>query len=196
MRRQTPLIISPDLVAQVARGDRNAFSRLYDLSSSLLFTLAKRILDESDETSELLQEVYVEIWQKARQFDPNRGSPLSWMVTMTRSRALDRVRSKGWKARILTEHLDDHSMVQPVTSGTGPQESVEARELKEIVGKALRVLPDEQCLVLELSYYEGLSHREIADRLQEPVGTIKTRIRLAVMKLRESLQSYWTQESA
>ena len=196
MQRPASPIIAPDLMAQVVQGDRYAFSQLYDLSCSLLFTLAQRILNENEETTELLQEVYVEIWQKAHKYDPKRGSPLSWMVTLTRSRAIDRLRSKGWNARCMTQPLDDQAIPERLVSSSNPLESVATHELREKVGEALRVLPKEQCLALELSYYEGLSHREIADRLNEPVGTIKTRIRLAVIKLREMLQSYWTQESS
>ena len=196
LHRQTTPIIAPELVAQVAKGNRHAFSQLYDLSNSLLFTLAKKILVETDETAELLQDVYVEIWRKAYKYDPDRGSPLSWMVTLTRSRAIDRIRSKGWKFRMLTQTLDDHVGVQEGSSFSDPLESVETNELRVKVGEALRILPKEQCRALELSYYEGLSHREIAARLNEPVGTIKTRIRLAVMKLRETLQSHWTLESS
>jgi len=196
LQRQATPIIAPELVAQVAKGNRHAFSQLYDLSHSLLFTLAKKILVETDETAELLQEVYIEIWQKAHKYDPDRGAPLSWMVTLTRSRAIDRIRSKGWKFHRLTQTLDDQVVVQKLAGSSDPLESVETNELKVKVGEALRLLPKEQCRALELSYYEGLSHSEIAACLNEPVGTIKTRIRLAVMKLREALQSYWTLESS
>lgn len=196
MRRHVSPIIAPDLVAQVAKGDRRAFSQLYDLSSSLLFTLAQKVLGETEEATELLQEVYVEIWQKASHYDPERGSPLSWMVTLTRSRAIDRLRSKGWKSRQVTQTIEDQGVPQGAMSSTSPFESVANQELREKVGEALRILPKDQCLAVALSYYEGLSHREIAERLNEPVGTIKTRIRLGVVKLREMLQSYWTQESS
>ncbi len=194
LQRQATPIIAPELVAQVAKGNRHAFSQLYDLSNSLLFTLAKKILVETDATAELLQEVYIEIWQKAHKYDPDRGSPLSWMVTLTRSRAIDRLRSRGWKSRRIAGSLENSTGVALEADNPTPLESYAQQELREKVGSALSVLPKEQRQALQLAYYEGMSQAEIAARLQEPLGTIKTRIRLAVLKLRGSLRSCWTQE--
>ena len=95
--------ISPELLKKVAAGDQTAFSQMYDQSSSILFSLTLRMLGDKDEAAELLQEVYLEIWGRANQFDEGRGSPLAWMVTLTRSRAIDRLRSRQWKSRGSTD---------------------------------------------------------------------------------------------
>ena len=165
-----------------------AFSQMYDRSSSVLFSLTLRILGDKDDAAELLQEVYVEIWRRANQFDEGRGSPLAWMVTLARSRAIDRLRSRQWKSRGTTKSIDECSLVVGLTSANDPLESYAQRELRNQVEGALADLPTEQRQSLELAFYGGFSHREIADQLKEPVGTIKTRIRLAVMKLKSTLQ--------
>ncbi len=187
-----PLIPS-ELVLQVGQGDREAFSILYDQSSGILFALAVRMLGEQ-EAADLLQDVYVEIWKKASQYNVDRGSPMAWMVTLTRSRAIDKLRSREWKSRIRSEPLENLPVGGMESDEAGPFESSVQQELKKVVGSALENLPKEQSEALHLAYYEGLSQAEIAVRLQEPVGTIKTRIRLAMYKLRASLQSYWSQE--
>ena len=130
----------------------------------------------------------MEIWRRANQFDDGRGSPLAWMVTLARSRAIDRLRSRQWKSRRTTDSIDESSLVEGLTSANDPLESYVQRELRKRVEGALADLPTEQRQSLELAYYSGLSHREIADQLNEPVGTIKTRIRLAVLKLKSTLQ--------
>ena len=153
------------------------------------FSLTLRILGDKDEAAELLQEVYLEIWGRANQFDEGRGSPLAWMVTLTRSRAIDRIRSRQWKSRGSTDSIDESSTDVPPTSAHDPLEFYAQRELRKHVEGAIGELPVEQRQSLELAYYGGLSHREIADQLNEPVGTIKTRIRLAMIKLKSTLQA-------
>lgn len=180
--------ISSELLKKIAAGDQTAFSQLYDRSSSVLFSLTLRILGDKDEAAELLQEVYVEIWRRAKQFDEERGSPLAWMVTLARSRAIDWLRSRQWKSRGTTDSIDESSLVGGLTSANDPLESYAQQELRKHVEGALAGLPTEQRQSLQLAYYAGLSHREIADQLKEPVGTIKTRIRLAVIKLKSTLQ--------
>ena len=162
---------------------------MYDQSSSVLFSLTLRILGDKDEAAELLQEVYMEIWRRANQFDEGRGSPLAWMVTLTRSRAIDRLRSRQWRSRGSTDPIDETSSDVALRSVHDPLEFSAQRELRKHVEGALGDLPAEQRQSLELAFYRGLSHREIADQLNEPVGTIKTRIRLAMMKLKSTLQT-------
>ena len=118
---------------------------------------------------------------------------MAGMVTLTRSRAIDKLRSREWKSRIRSEPLENLTIGGMESGEASPFESSVQQELKKVVGSALENLPKEQSEALHLAYYEGLSQAEIAVRLQEPVGTIKTRIRLAMYKLRASLQSYWSQ---
>lgn len=185
--------ISPELLALIAKGDQKAFGQLYDQSSSLLFRLALRILGDRDETAEVLQEVYVEVWHKVLRYDPGRGSPMAWLVTLTRSRAVDRFRARAARGRHVTRSIDETPAVHVQDDGPGPFENRAEAELRASVAKALSELPEGQQQALELAYYEGLSHTEIANRLQQPVGTIKTRIRLGMSKLKDALRPHWEQ---
>ncbi|MGH7164380.1 MAG: sigma-70 family RNA polymerase sigma factor [Nitrospiraceae bacterium] len=158
-----------------------------------MFRLALRILGDRDETAELLQEVYVEVWHKVVRYDPGRGSPMAWLVTLTRSRAVDRFRARAARGRHVTRAIDETAAFHVQDDGPGPFENSAEAELRASVAKALSELPEGQQQALELAYYEGLSHTEIANRLQEPVGTIKTRIRLGMSKLKDALRPHWEQ---
>jgi RNA polymerase sigma-70 factor (ECF subfamily) len=184
-------IIAPDLVALIAKGDRQAFGQLYDQSSSLLYTLCLRILGDQDEAAELLQEVYTEVWCKIARYDPQRGSPIAWLVTLTRSRAIDRLRSRVSKGHGVTDSIDDTQAAELQDRAQTPFEQQADAELRALVSKALSDLPEAQRRALELAYYEGLSHSEIAERLGEPLGTIKTRIKLGMNKLKTVLRPCW-----
>ena len=189
--RQASSLIDPDLLARVGKGDHQAFSELYHRTSSLLFTLARRILNDRDEAADLLQEIYLEVWCKVVRYDAGRGSPMAWLVTMTRSRAIDRLRSRASRGHGITGSLDRSPTAQVQDQTPGPLEASADLELRGLVAKALTELPAAQQQALELAYYEGLSHTEIAGRLNEPLGTIKTRIKLGMNKLHATLRSYW-----
>ena len=177
-----------DLMAQVARGDSQAFALLYDQTSSLLFTLAMRILNNREEASELLQDVYIEVWRKARAFDSTRGSPMAWMITLTRSRGIDRLRAAASRGAHVTGSLHDTPAAELPSNTPDPFETRFGEELRAQVGNAFMELPASQQQAIELAFYEGLSHTEIAARLNQPVGTIKTRIKLGMSKLRQALR--------
>jgi RNA polymerase sigma-70 factor (ECF subfamily) len=187
--------IDPKLMAQVVKGDHQAFSQLYDQSSSLLYTLALRILGDRDEAAELLQDIYLEVWKKVARYDVGRGTPMAWLVTLTRSRALDRLRTRASKAHTVVDSMD-LSTPQVPDQSPGPFEIQADLELRNAVSKALAELPEAQQQALELAYYEGLSHTEIAARLNQPVGTIKTRIKLGMNKLRTALKGCCDQGDA
>ena len=189
--RQASSLIDSDLLARVGKGDQQAFSELYHRTSLLLFTLARRILNDRDEAAELLQEIYLEVWCKVVRYDVGRGSPMAWLVTMTRSRAIDRLRSRTSKGHGMTDPLDRSPAAQVRNQTPGPLESSADLELRGLVAKALAEIPAAQQQALELAYYEGLSHTEIAARLNEPLGTIKTRIKLGMNKLHAILRDYW-----
>ncbi|MEW6248181.1 MAG: sigma-70 family RNA polymerase sigma factor [Nitrospirota bacterium] len=193
--RHASSLIDPKLMAQVVKGDHQAFSQLYDQSSSLLYTLALRILGNRDEAAELLQDIYLEVWKKVARYDVGRGTPMAWLVTLTRSRALDRLRARASKARTVVDSMDLSTPHVPDQS-PGPFEIQADLELRNAVSKALAELPEAQQQALELAYYEGLSHTEIAARLNEPVGTIKTRIKLGMNKLRTALRGCCDQGDA
>lgn len=189
--------IDPKLLARVVKGDQQAFSQLYDQSSSLLFTLAFRILDNREEAAELLQEVYLEVWRKVSRYDVGRGTPIAWLITLTRSRAIDRLRSRAARGlNQITTPLDSPAAAKTPDRGPSPFDSHADVELRTLVTSALGELPAPQQEAIEMAYYEGLSHTEIAARLNQPLGTVKTRIKLGLTKLRTALRSTWDQGEA
>jgi RNA polymerase sigma-70 factor, ECF subfamily len=189
--RRATSTIDPALLSRIAKGDQQAFSRLYDHSSALLYTLAFRILGNQDEAEELLQDVYLEIWRKVARYDVGRGTPIAWLITLTRSRAIDRLRARGVRSHHMTASLDNGTAARVADLGPSPFETQADQELRMAVGAAMTELPPAQQQAIELAYYEGLSHHEIAARLNQPLGTVKTRIKLGMSKLREALRHCW-----
>lgn len=183
--------IDADLLTLIAKGDRRAFGQLYDRSSQILFTLSLKILGDREEAEDLLQEVYTEVWRKSVRYDERRGSPMAWLLTLTRSRGIDRIRARGSRGHGLTESIEDAPIADTQGHEPTPFDRQADAEVRVFVMKALVELPAAQRQALELSYYEGLSHSEIADRLKEPLGTIKTRIKLGMSKLKTALQPCW-----
>ena len=184
-------MIDPTLLARVVKGDQQAFSQLYDHSSTLLFTLAVRILGNHEEAAELLQDVYLEVWRKVSRYDVGRGTPVAWLVTLTKSRAIDRLRARAARGYRATNSMEARTAAQVADPGPSPLETQADQELRTAVGAAVAGLPQAQQQAIELAYYEGLSHAEIAARLNQPLGTVKTRIKLGMSKLRDGLQQWW-----
>jgi RNA polymerase sigma-70 factor (ECF subfamily) len=187
--REAASTIDPKLLARVAKGDQQAFGQLYDQSSTLLFTLAYRILNDREEAAELLQEVYLEVWRKIAKYDVGRGSPIAWLVTLTRSRAIDRLRAKASRGHQLVADSLEHPLVsQTPDVSPDPYEAREDQERRQMMVKAILELPLPQQQAIEMAFYQGMTHTEIAAKLNQPLGTVKTRIKLAMTKLRASLQ--------
>lgn len=186
--------IDPGLLSLVAKGDQEAFSELYDRSCQILFGLSLRILENREEAEDVLQEVYAEVWRKSVRYDERRGSPIAWLVTLTRSRAIDRLRARAARGYHATESLDPALVADTPADQPDAFQQQATAELRTVVSQALAALPAEQRLALELAYYEGLSQSEIAERVKAPLGTVKTRIKLAMGKLRAALQSAWGDE--
>jgi RNA polymerase sigma-70 factor (ECF subfamily) len=172
------------LVELVATGDQSALATLYDATNRLIYSLILRVLGDVSSAEEVLIDVYTQVWRQAASYDANRGAPLAWMATIARSRAIDRLRS-GWQDQRRKEPLDILGDAQ--ASAASPEEMAAASERQSLVREALSLLTPEQREVIELAYYSGLSHSEIAEKLKQPLGTVKTRTRLGMMKLREAL---------
>ena len=188
--RQSVAHIDPKVLSRVAKGDLDSFAQLYDQSSVLLFTLAYRILGNRKEAAQLLQDVYLEVWRKVARYDVGRGTPVAWLVTLTRSRAIDRIRSGASPAiQVGIEPSRSPESLESEGDVPYPPEAKEDSELRLTIAKAMAELPAAQREALEMAYYHGLSHTEIAAKLNQPLGTVKTRIKLAMMKLRALLQS-------
>lgn len=188
--QHTTSMIDPSLLARVVKGDQQAFSQLYDHSSTLLFTLALRILGNREEAVELLQDVYWEVWRKVSRYDVGRGTPVAWLITLTKSRAIDRLRAKASRGYQATNSLEAGTAAEVTDPGPSPYETQADQELRAAVEAAVAGLPQAQQQAIELAYYEGLSHAEIASRLNQPLGTVKTRIKLGMSRLRDSLQQW------
>ncbi len=174
-----PLGADRRLLERVIGGDSAALRTIYDRCSGRVFGISLRILGTRPDAEEVLQETFLEVWKRAREYDPNRGSVEGWVVTIARSRSIDRLRSRGAAAQ-LSEADPRNSMS---SAALAPLEAAERRQNSERVAAALKTLPPEQRHVLELAYFEGLSQSEIASRLGDPLGTVKTRVRLGMEKL-------------
>ena len=178
-----------ELLSRVARHkDEAAFSRLYDLSAPLLYGLACRMLGPGSDAEDVLQEVMLQAWNRAAAFDPGKGNARVWLVVMTRNRCLDKLRRRGTRRDHEVAGLD--AVAEPADGESSAFETMETAEARTVVRKALAALPDEQRRTLEIAYFEGLSQSEIAARTGEPLGTVKTRMRLGMMKLMELLKSF------
>lgn len=177
-------------VPAVARGDLAAFEALYDHYSPMLYALLLRILGDVEDAKEILQETFVKAWTSAATFDSTRGSEAAWLIAVARSRGIDRLRSRRLRGERESEAGREISIQSSfVEKTTGADEAIRSQERSAVRG-ALAELPEAQRVALELAYFEGLSQSQIAERLGEPLGTIKTRMLLGMKKLRERLEAH------
>lgn len=175
------------LLARLAKRDPQAFETLYDRTRARAFGLALRMTGDRAGAEEVTQEAYLQVWRTADSFDPNRGSALAWITMIVRSRALDRLRSDR-SYRTAIRDLEGSAGRQPVGDAVGdPEDEADLQERGERVRRALDELTTEQRAAIELAFYRGLSHSEIAEATSTPLGTVKSRIRAAVGKLQEIL---------
>jgi RNA polymerase sigma-70 factor (ECF subfamily) len=173
-----------ELLHAVARGDEGALARLYDSYRVILFGLLVRILNSREEAEDVLQEVFIQVWRRAGDFDEKRGRPFTWLVTLTRSRGIDRLRLLSARQRLAVSASQD----QPDSTSDAFSDAVRSGQ-KEIVQRALAELPEEQRDTLVLAYFQGLTQSEIASKLGTPLGTVKTRMRSGMIKLRRLLET-------
>jgi RNA polymerase sigma-70 factor (ECF subfamily) len=173
-----------ECVARIAGGQEAALTALYDQTSSLVYGLAMRILGDPFEAEEVTLDVYTQVWRSASRFDARRGTVTAWLVMLARSRAIDRLRAASPRNRFEEAGSDLGSIAG---GGDGPEEASSAAEQQQLVRAAVAGLAPDQRQVIELAYFGDMSHTEIAERLGLPLGTVKTRIRLGMMKLREQL---------
>jgi RNA polymerase sigma-70 factor (ECF subfamily) len=175
-------------VQRCALEDTRALGKLYDESSSLVYAVALRVLTNEADAEEVTLDVYTQVWRTASGYDPARGSVTAWLITMARSRSIDKLRSRATRAG-LEEPLVAAS-VEFSSGAADPEKHTLISQQRGRILSALQTLTAEQRQALELAYFSGLSHSELASRLGQPLGTVKTRIRLGMMKMRELLEDY------
>jgi len=174
-----------DLIRRVGLGERAAFADLYDLYSGILFSLALRILNDRAEAEDVLQEAFLQIWDRAASFDPALGKPFNWALTLARNKAIDRLRASRRRFR-LAEQAATWANSLP-GGGESSVTPVVQDEQAALVRATLTGLPKDQRQAIELAFFSGLTQREIATTLREPLGTVKARIRRGMLKLRDAL---------
>jgi RNA polymerase sigma-70 factor, ECF subfamily len=169
-------------LAAVATGDRRAFHLLYQRTSAKLYGICCRILGDGQDAEDALQEAYVNVWRRAERFDASRASPITWLAAVARNTAIDRLRARGSRTTAplddALEVADSAPLADAVLEGAG-----EAQRLHGCLGE----LPGRDAVLIRTAFLEGASYPELAERASEPLGTIKSRIRRALMKLRECL---------
>ncbi|HSE91913.1 MAG TPA: sigma-70 family RNA polymerase sigma factor [Methylomirabilota bacterium] len=180
----SPGVAGAELVRRMATGDRDAFGQFYDRYAPLVYPLIVRIVRTRGDADDVLQEVFWEAWQAASAYDPNRGTPEAWIVMRARARAIDRIRSVRRRSDTFVAPIDEALAPAPAEPGGDTADRTADRSL---VTAALARLPENQREVIELAYYGGLTQTEIADRLKQPLGTVKTRMRIGLERLRETV---------
>ncbi len=196
MPKPVPAAPSPadrDLVARAAGGDEQAIAALYDRYGSVLYAVAYRVVGQRADAEDAVVEAFAQAWREATRFEASRGSVAGWLTMIARSRALDVVRARARRDRITATAAADEPHSSPAMGEwrVDPSDSYDHVERRGRVQAALQALSPSQRQAIELAYFEGLSQSEIAERLHQPLGTIKTRVRLGMQKLRESLRPFF-----
>jgi len=175
-----------DLLRRIALGERVAFEALYDRYVNILYASALKFVKEDADAQDVVQDVFIQIWDKAKLYDPAKGKPLTWALTLTRNRSIDRIRAIQRRTRLRDEFeaetvMDESVGVREALSG------VDASEKGQILRAAVSQLSPQQKKVIELAYFGGLTQTEIAEKLGEPLGTVKARARRGLLRLKELL---------
>jgi RNA polymerase sigma-70 factor, ECF subfamily len=170
-----------ELLGRIAQGDVAALRVLYDEQAPRALSIARRILRSVEEAEDVVQETFLELWRRAPQFDGRKGGAVAWVITIARSRAIDRLRAAGTAGRAI-EGVGTSPDAHP-TVPLSPAEHTERRSTESRVADALAALPKEQRQAIELAYFDGLSQTEIATKTETPLGTVKMRVKLAISKL-------------
>jgi RNA polymerase sigma-70 factor (ECF subfamily) len=180
-----------EMIAQIGRHDQGAFSALYDRLSGPLYSLAFKMLGDASDAQDALQEVFVQIWSRAGTYDPEKSSVFSWAVLLTRSRAIDRLRARDRRLRVVVESAADNKVAEATDASTVESAADTANKKDEAahVRSLLNNLPEDQRQAIELAFFGHRTHHEIAAQLGQPLGTVKARIRRGLLKLREQFRT-------
>ena len=172
------------LLREVGHGDRRSFEMLYERFSGVLFSTAFRVLNNQEAAEDVLQDVFVQIWEKAALYDPARGKPMTWAITLTRNKAIDRLRSVQRRSR-LQDDLQHESQTVEQFDDKSSFDAVSSVETAGMVREAVKKLSNDQREAIELAFFSSLTQTEISERLNQPLGTVKARIRRGMMRLQE-----------
>jgi len=178
------------LLERISNGEEDALSELYDMYSRLICSLIIKIVKSHEEAEDLIQSLFIKIWNKASSFDRTKGNVYSWLTTLARNSAIDRIRSKQYKnSRDNLGEIDKAEIFGNKEELTGLDSAI-IKERAELVSKALNQIPAEQSNVIELAYFQGLTQSEMSEELNIPLGTVKTRMRQALIKLEKILSPF------
>ena len=175
-----------ELLRRIAQRERAAFEDLYTRYASILYASALKFVKEDADAQDVVQDVFIQIWDKAKLYDPAKGKPLTWALTLTRNRAIDRIRAIQRRTR-LRDEFEQETFVDESAGVREALSEVDASEKGQILRKAVSQLSPQQKKVIELAYFGGLTQTEIAEKLAEPLGTVKARARRGLLKLKELL---------
>jgi RNA polymerase sigma-70 factor (ECF subfamily) len=184
-----PDLLDAELIARLARGDEAAIGPLYDRYAKLVYSLAMRIVHDGPTAEDLTQEVFVRLWRSAASFDPQRGHLRGWLLRIAHNLALNELRRRGSRpvAAAPVEGLSDDASLEDQDVLSNPETVAEQRDVHRVVQRALGQLPETQRQALELAFFQGLSQTEIATATGDPLGTVKSRVRNGMKRLRELL---------
>ena len=190
MAEEAAQIADREMIERIGRGDQSAFSALYDRLSHPLYSLALRMLGDAGDAQDALQDVFLQIWSRAATYNPEQSTVFSWTVLLTRSRVIDRLRSRKRRLRVVDSATgDEDADVADASTTESAADTADKNDEAARVRSVLNNLPSEQREAIELAFFGHLTHHEIAARLGEPLGTIKARIRRGLLKLRERLRT-------
>ncbi|CAN5195228.1 sigma-70 family RNA polymerase sigma factor [soil metagenome] len=185
--READETFDAELLGRIAKGDAVGFEELHERFAGLVYSTVYKVLNDVPDTEDVAQEVFSQIWQKAHLYSRKRGKPLTWIATMARNRAIDRLRSKQRRYRLSDQFRDESKVFEKVTDSDSSDE-VYAKETGQIVREAVLELTRDQREAIELAYFGGMTQLEVADTLHQPLGTIKARIRRGMIKLRQAVE--------
>ena len=174
------------LIGRIVQSESEALSQLYDRYSRLVFSIAYSLVGDYSTTEEITQDVFVRVWERAGQYKPDQGKVSTWLISIARHRAIDMLRRQGARAEDRSVSWGE-ATIDGMPSEDDPEEAAELSMQRQRVQAAIAQLPEDQKKALALAYFNGYTHRQIAEALDEPLGTVKTRIRLAMQKLRQLL---------
>lgn len=174
-----------ELIQRIGRGDRACFEEFYNRHSCLVYSTAYKVLNNADDAQDVTQDVMFMVWEKSPMYEESRGKPLSWAVTMTRNKAIDRLRSVQRRLRLKDDVEKENLPLLRGGAEDRPADRLDAGEQRQIVRSAVMKLNHEQREVIEMAYFSGLTQLEISKRLKTPLGTVKARIRRGMLRLKK-----------